>query len=79
MLPELPTISLPTIDVGMIFKVFVYVLLVGFLLFAALMWREVALAARVLQTKASTLVRVMAALFFFLIIGLGIVVLLLLR
>jgi hypothetical protein len=78
MLPDVPTISLPSINIGLIFKVFVYVILTGFVIFSALLWREVVLASRVLQTKATTLVRVMAGLFFFLIVALGAVIVFLL-
>lgn len=78
MLPELPTIAFPDINIEAIIKVFVYVILGCFVIFSALMWREVVLASRVLKTKATTLVRVIAGSYFLFVIGAGLVTVLLL-
>jgi len=78
MLPELPTITLPAIDLEWFLKALVYIILFGFVIFTGFMWREVVLGSRVLTTKATPLARFMAAFLFFMVLGLGAVVVVLL-
>jgi|GEM_PF-5007554 len=74
MLPELPTISLPAINLEWFAKALVYILLFGFIVFAGFMWREVVLGSRVLTTKATPLARFMAGFLFFMVLGFSVLV-----
>lgn len=74
MLLDTLSINLPAIDLAWLIRILVYLILVGFVVFGAFMWREVTLGSRVLTTKATPLVRFLAAFLFCLILVLGAVV-----
>ena len=72
MLPEFGTLQLPSID--SLVKILVYLVLACFVVYALFLWRQVVLAARVLDTKATPLVRFLALVHFMAVIVVGFVV-----
>lgn len=72
----LPEISLPNIyfSAELLLKVLFTLVMLGFLIYSLIMWRQVVLASKVLKTRATPWVRLMAVLYVVIVVGVDIVV-----